>query len=103
MDPTPEEEEEIKLELSVGVVNSLLYYIIVIIILLQLSLSLEKGINISLINSVPEELIVASATGIRIEYVSTAVHQCLNATIQYIQVRNGCGNGWSLIFISYTG
>ena len=101
MDPTPEEEEEIKLELSVGVVNSLLFCII--IILLQLSLSLEKGISISLINSVPEELILASATGIRMEYVSTAVHQCLNATIQYIQVRNGCGNGWSLMFISYTG
>ena len=101
MDPTPEEEEEIKLELSVGVVNSLLYCII--IIFLQLSLSLEKGISISLINSVPEELILASATGIRMEYVSTAVHQCLNATIQYIQVRNGCGNRWSLMFISYTG
>ena len=62
---------------------------ILLSIVRQLSLSLEKGVGVSLINSVPEELIFASASGIRIEYVSTAVHHCLNATIQYIQVSRG--------------
>ena len=62
---------------------------ILLSIVRQLSLSLEKGVGVSLINSVPEELIFVSASGIRIEYVSTAVHHCLNATIQYIQVSRG--------------
>ena len=33
---------------------------------LQLSLILEQGVGISLINSVPEELLFASLTGIRV-------------------------------------
>lgn len=49
-------------------------------------MTLEKGVSVSLINSTPEELLLATVTGVRIEFVSTAVHQCINATVQYIQV-----------------
>ncbi len=47
---------------------------------------MDKGVGVSLINSVPEELLFASASGIRIEYNMTTVHQCISVTIQYIQV-----------------
>lgn len=77
---------------------------------MQLSLVLEQGVGVSLINSVPEELIFATLSGIRvsvndfcnqpctymtisfvfsflqIDFISSSLHQCLNATVQYIQV-----------------
>lgn len=38
---------------------------------------LEHGIGISLINSVPEELLFASLTGIRVSYCSSSsIHVC---------------------------
>ena len=40
--------------------------VIIVSELFQLSLILEKGVGISLINSVPEELIFATLTGIRV-------------------------------------
>ena len=70
--------------------NSVLFQGRCVPFVLQVSLSLEKGIGVSLINSVPEELIFASVTGIRVEYVHTSVHQCVNATVQYIQVGVVC-------------
>uniref|UniRef100_A0A1X7TNH4 Vacuolar protein sorting-associated protein 13 VPS13 adaptor binding domain-containing protein n=1 Tax=Amphimedon queenslandica TaxID=400682 RepID=A0A1X7TNH4_AMPQE len=66
---------------------------------LSVSFTLEKGVSVSLINSTPEELLLATVTGVRIEFVSTAVHQCINATIQYIQVDNQMHNGFHQIVL----
>ncbi len=75
----------------------------------QVSLVLEHGIGVSLINSVAEELLFATFTGIRVmwlqllffqfidircdlapllqvDFVNSSTHQCLNAIVQHIQV-----------------
>jgi len=59
---------------------------------LQLSLSLEHGVGVSLINSVPEELLFATFSGIRVSGCSWSLrvgYRCVCVCV-YIHQSNLC-------------
>ena len=58
-------------------------FIIFLFYFLKISLILEHGIGISLINSVPEELLFASLTGIRVSFL---LHVCSSPLGLHVQV-----------------
>ena len=54
---------------------------------LQFSVTLDQGVGLSLINSVPEELVFGSVEGVHIQFSSSRHQQCINLTVQNLQVR----------------
>lgn len=60
---------------------------------------LEQGIGVSLINHVPEELLFVTLRGIRVEFITSSAHQCLNATIQHLQVDNKLANSHNPVMV----
>ena len=52
----------------------------------QFSLSLDHGVGLSIINSVPEELVFGSVDGVHVQFSSSRHQQCINLTIQRMQV-----------------
>lgn len=63
----------------------------------QLSLTLDQGIGVSLINSVPEELVFVSVDGLQIQFTSSRDQQCVNLIVQHIQARRTL-RYWDLLF-----
>ncbi|XP_044138116.1 LOW QUALITY PROTEIN: vacuolar protein sorting-associated protein 13D [Bufo gargarizans] len=55
---------------------------------LEVTVKLQDGIGISLINKLPEELVFASFTGINVHYMHQASSQVLELHIQNVQVDN---------------
>jgi vacuolar protein sorting-associated protein 13D len=55
---------------------------------LDFSVTLDQGVGLSLINSVPEELVFGSVEGVHIQFSSSRHQQCINLTVQNLQVDN---------------
>ncbi|KAK3518898.1 hypothetical protein QTP70_014935, partial [Hemibagrus guttatus] len=55
---------------------------------LEVSINLEDGVGLSLVNKVPEELVFATLSGINLHYTRTAASQVLELSMKKIQVDN---------------
>ncbi|XP_026776549.2 intermembrane lipid transfer protein VPS13D isoform X3 [Pangasianodon hypophthalmus] len=55
---------------------------------LEVSVNLEDGIGLSLVNKVPEELVFATLCGINLQFTRTAASQVLELSVKTIQVDN---------------
>ena len=52
-------------------------------------MTLDQGVGVSLINSVPEELVFGSVYGVHAQFSSSRHQQCVNLTVQNLQVYSG--------------